>query len=278
MGFSANMTFGRLSFVSLIIAALQLLIVLPAVASEDFVAVGYQLLGSGRPAEAVSEFQKALDRNRDDLEANEGIAWAYYKLGEFALAARYADNRLALAPKDNEWRKSQLTILFEVPARRGEALSGARDLVREHPDDLDARLLLGRLTAWSGKARDAQPILEDVLRQAPNNFDALVTLAEIAQTEHDQEQALRLLQRAVTLKPGDTKLQAKLAAAAEQLRRYRLARLQPTLPLVLGVIGLSILVGQISPRLTATTYWLVFGYVSFITGAALAWLYLVPLN
>jgi tetratricopeptide (TPR) repeat protein len=272
------MASGRLSFISLIILALQSLIVLPAVASEDSVSAGYQLLDSGRPAEAVREFQKALDRNRDDLNANEGMAWAYYKLGEFALAARYADRRLAFAPKDVEWRKNQLTILFQAPTRREEALSGARDLVREHPDDIDARLLLGRLAAWSGKARDARPILEGILRQDPNNFDALITLADVAQTEHDLGQAVRLLQRAVTLKPGNTKLQAELAAAAEELRRYRLARLQPTLPLVFGVIGLSILVGQLSTRLTATTYWLVCCYVSVITGAALAWLYVIPLK
>lgn len=56
--------------------------------------------------------------------------------------------------------------------------------------------------------------------------------------------------------------------------RLRLARLEPTLALVLGVIALSVLIGQTTRTLSLGTYLIVFAGMSVLTAVALIWLYL----
>jgi tetratricopeptide (TPR) repeat protein len=102
----------------------MILMALSPVAAEqtdDLNTEGFRLLEADRLGEAIDQFQKVLSGSRD-LDATEGMTWAYDKLGEFALAARYADRRQALAPADSDWRRSRALILFDDLGRREEAL------------------------------------------------------------------------------------------------------------------------------------------------------------
>jgi tetratricopeptide (TPR) repeat protein len=169
-------------------------------------------------------------------------------------------------------------LLFDDPAGRDEALAEAREMVRERPGDGESRILLGRLLAWGGQYAEARKNIEFILMQTPDNIDALRILAWIENIEHNYEEAFRLLQRAGILSPEDAEIQGELANAAAIAKRFRAARLEPTMLLVLTVIGLSILIGQASASLTAQTYLLMFTSISLITGASLGWLYLIPIT
>jgi Flp pilus assembly protein TadD len=246
--------------------------------SDDLIAEGFRLLDADRPGEAIDRFQKVLSGSPDDLDATEGMAWAYDKLGEYALAARYADRRQALAPADSDWRRSRALILFDDLGRREEALNEARELVRLQPKDSKSRILLGRLLAWSGENDEARRVLDGVLVDVPDNADALTTLAEIEQEEHDYDAAAKLLARAVQLKPGDDELRSNLAMTTAQAKRFRAGHLEPSKVVVLIVISCSILLGQASRRLTGRTYLWIFTFTGIVTGVAFTWLYLIPLN
>jgi Flp pilus assembly protein TadD len=264
-------------FVLLIAGALVGLVEI-AIAGEDFVAKGYQSLDAGRAADAVREFKKALDKNPNELKAHEGLAYAYNKLGYYAQAGWHADQRRLLAPQDHGWRRQRALLLFDDPARRYEAIAEAQELVSERPDDSESKILLGRLMARDGQYAEARTNIELVLMQNPDNIDALRILAWIESIQHNYEEAFQLLQRAGALRPEDAELRAELANAAVIAKRFRAAHSHPTMLLVLGVITVSIIVGQASTKLTVWTYLLIFVSMSLLAGVALAWLYLIPIT
>jgi Flp pilus assembly protein TadD len=264
-------------FLKLLIVAGWLCTVAPAIAAEDHIAKGYELLDAGRPADAVLEFKKALDAAPNDIHAHEGLAWAYNKLGDNVLAGWHADRRLELAPTDHAWRRQRAMLLFQEHARRYEALTEARDLVKDRPRDVEANLLLGLLSAWVGSYADARHALEFVLTVTPDNVNALRTLGRIESSEYNYEKAYRLLQRASMLQPHDIELRDELAKAEAIALQFRAARHEPTMLLTIAIIGFSIIIGQASLNLTTSTYSMVFALMCLSTGAAFLWRYFIPI-
>src|SRR5260370_39931229 len=113
----------------------------PAAANpSNLVAEGYRLLDSGRGREAEAHFRSLLVNDPENLLAHEGLVSVYEKLGDPDKAAREADVRLRLAPRDVAWRERRIWIVHEVPARREEAISAARAMADELPRDLRARV------------------------------------------------------------------------------------------------------------------------------------------
>jgi hypothetical protein len=116
------------------------------------------------------------------------------------------------------------------------------------------------------------------LADAPDNTDALRILAWLENQAHNYDKAYFALRRAANLKPQDIELQSELASAEAIARRFRAIRYEPTMFLVLTIVGVSILTGYASSTVTGRTYALIFGSTCFLAGVALAWLYVMPIN
>ncbi len=260
-------------------AALVLLLLLLSRASADggLLDEGNKALDAGKFEAAIEDFDKVLSVAPSSLEAHEGLAQAYYGSKEFAKAAEEADRRLALAPEDHGWHADWAMIVRDAPGREEEALATVRRWADEAPSDQTAQILLGRMLGDAGDPVGARRVLNTLLAVAPENVDALRTLAAIERFDQHYPDARALLERAVALQPHDEGLQHELADATRDANAFRAAKAEPTTPLTLAVILFAVIAGQASATAARMRAYLLAGTAAFVA-VALGWLYLVPLG
>ncbi|MDB5856491.1 MAG: hypothetical protein JWQ76_180 [Ramlibacter sp.] len=100
---------------------------------------GLVLLESGKPQEAIASFSQAIKLAPDLAGLRVARGDTLHQLGKTQEAVADYQAALALAPADAETLKKATLCLLE--AGRGEqALQVCRDLLKDHPDNLTARL------------------------------------------------------------------------------------------------------------------------------------------
>ncbi|MDP3438069.1 MAG: tetratricopeptide repeat protein [Azonexus sp.] len=119
---------------------------------------------------------------------------------------------------------------------RAESTAGAESirLTRTHPEP-DANLLRGHQHIAQNELNRARGDFEQALRRDPNNTDALLALAAIAQRQGRASEAEYIYQRAMIANPSDAAVQAALlgsaaAATDPQTTESRLKMLLSTQP------------------------------------------------
>ncbi len=122
-------------------------------------------------------------------------------------------------------------------------------LVRTRPE-LDANLVRGHATLQRGEMEAARRDFEQVLQRDPNNTDALLALAAIAQRQGRTEDAWGLRQRALIANPSDPAAQAATlgGAAAEADPQTAESRLKTLLSTQPESAPLNFALGNLSSR------------------------------
>ncbi len=121
------------------------------------------------------------------------LAW---EAGE---AARCLEQALAMAPNDEETKLALATAYIEGT---GEPMRGVQILlaiIREKPDDIPANMLLGRMSVQSGQYDKAIGRFETVLKQEPQNKEAIYFLAMAYQNKGDKPKAIELMEKLKTM-------------------------------------------------------------------------------
>jgi YaiO family outer membrane protein len=104
-----------------------------------------------------------------------------------------------------------------------EALQRFRAMAAAHPDDLEARVWIGRLQQWTGHADRAVDVFRSVLAASPDRVDALIGLgAALAELDRPDE-AVATLDKAEKLAPDNVDLLAAQGHAHHIAGRARLA-------------------------------------------------------
>ena len=166
---------------------------------------GERELRAGRYVPAQEAFRVAVD-------LDSSFALAYYRL---SIAAEWAgQDSLARLAADSAARfGSRLSdhdrlLVDALAARRSGAWADAerlyRQVVVDHPDDVEAHLQLGQLLFQTNPLRgrsaaEARPAFERVLALDPENDEALVHLARIASIEGRREAMDSLMRRLLAL-------------------------------------------------------------------------------
>lgn len=88
-----------------------------------------------------------------------------------------------------------------------------RDILRDRPDDRDARLLLGRVLTDRGRLAAARESFETVLKAHGKDVDALRGLGQVLRASGEGGPAVRMLQTAVDLRKDDPSLWKELGLA-----------------------------------------------------------------
>jgi tetratricopeptide (TPR) repeat protein len=118
-----------------------------------------------------------------------------YQSWESSEAVAYA--QLAVE-KDSASEDAKLALATGYLEGSGEPMKGVQlllGIVRERPDDIPANLLLGKMSVRSGQMDKAVGRLETVLKQEPQNTEALYYLAQAYKGKGDKAKALELLQK-----------------------------------------------------------------------------------
>jgi YaiO family outer membrane protein len=103
--------------------------------------------------------------------------------------------------------------------QRPEALALLDKRLADHPDDTDARTLLGVILSWEGRYDDARKALESVLDHNPTHGDALPALINVELWSDQPARAEELINRALRSRPNDTALLVTKARALKALNR-----------------------------------------------------------
>ncbi len=114
---------------------------------------------------------------------------------EAAEAVSCLEQSLKLDPGSEETKLALATGYIEGT---GEPMRGVQILLaitREKPDDIPANMLLGRMSIQSGQFDKALGRFETVLKQEPDNKEALYFLAQAYEGKGDKKKAIELLEK-----------------------------------------------------------------------------------
>lgn len=151
---------------------------------------------SGQIRSAVNEFEDAVKRNPDDLNARRILARLY--------TARIRDGQ------QNRMNEDMLKQAIAQYEKVGE----------KTPQDVDNWLMLGRLYKLAQNSVASEKAYKKALEAQPDNEDALTGLAMVYSDLGDTVSASQMLKRVVAKNPSLRTLMA-LAAAYEQMKEFR---------------------------------------------------------
>lgn len=201
---------------------------------------------------AIASYKRAIELSPDSLMAHSALAGAYVALGNAAAADKLAGELVERFPDraeplvlvgDLANGRDQLAEALEaynkaariapdrsLAAKRADVrrrlgydnpANVLEDWVREHPDDMVARQMLGEHYLAAGQYERAITAYTATMEAAPSAATAM-KMAAAHNLAGRAQQAVRWLERALELEPGSA--QAKAALANLELRRGNQAR------------------------------------------------------
>jgi tetratricopeptide (TPR) repeat protein len=157
---------------------------------------------SGRVSEAVTDAERRLKENPDDLDARRILGRIY--------------TRLIGDPSAGSANRRSDGVNEEMLAK---AITQHEFIVKADPTDIDSQLLLGRLYRLDRRNVDAEAAFKTVLEKDPNNEVALRELALVYSSLGDTNKAIEMYTRVNSKNPTPRTL-LELASAYEQVRDF----------------------------------------------------------
>jgi len=188
----------------------------------------FALYRLGRAVESEAEFHRVLERNPGREESVQGLAQVLYTSRRFAECLPVFDRLLRAHPKDAElehhlvksvdgmltaWNEAGNTAAAMVAegwrlaaaGNRRSALEIFRWVLTLDPFHPGARLGLGTLGPAFGREAEARRCLEELLRENPNDCEALAALARLHLDAGRATEAETQIDRLLAAKPGDAR-------------------------------------------------------------------------
>jgi tetratricopeptide (TPR) repeat protein len=143
----------------------------------------------GKVQEAVSWYEKALDKDMTHHGAMFGLGSAYYQLSKYPEAIAALEDVLAFYPDDIAAR----TLLAEIQLTRGmldDARKNFNEALAARPDFVAALVGLGKTEYFLGNRFAGEKYLKDALARDPNNayLQQTVRMTEEANREYLREE------------------------------------------------------------------------------------------
>ena len=160
--------------------------------------LGAALAGEGHYAEAVTEYQRALQL-KPDPAVRLNLALAYYKAEELEKAAETLKKVRTEAPENQQ----VITVLADCYLRLGrnkEVIDLLSPLYRANPDNRTFEYLLGTALVRDGQAANGQLIIDRILRNG-DSAEARLLMGMTKFVIKDFAGALADFQKAVDLNP-----------------------------------------------------------------------------
>lgn len=162
------------------------------------------LLGTGQHAEAEDELRAALALDPTNLLANRALAYFYLSTGQTEDAEQYF---IALSKADNAPGAAlALAGFYTATGRIDASMAVLRDIIATDPAHADdARVDLSSLLLLTGQSLEAEELVEEVLRDAPNHAEALMAKAELQARAGDLDVAYLTARSATEASPDSAR-------------------------------------------------------------------------
>lgn len=151
---------------------------------------------------AEKEFQKVKLLNPNQREISLDLARLYNSLGKPALAIAQAEEYLS-ANADSPDALEVIGIAYGIEKRPLEAETFFLRALQKEPERLSTKLELAAFRAGQGKTEQARALLEEILRNAPNNSRAIYLLADTETRQGRMGEALALYKKLGEINPAD---------------------------------------------------------------------------
>lgn len=179
--------------------------------AEAHLLMGTAKFGMGDFAEALKDFQKAVELNPKLPAANGYLGRGLLATGDMSGAAVALKNELKLNPNDFE-SNLHLAVLLKGDEDYPSARKHLQQALQTRPGDARVLYQLATLDLAEGRPEQARQTLEGVVKEAPQFVEAHVTLATVyyrlkRKTDGDRERAIveKLNQEAQARQPkGDS--------------------------------------------------------------------------
>lgn len=161
--------------------------------------LGNALLAQNKPDQAIDAFQQALKINPENAAVMIKLGKIYSKLGRKDEANEMYQSALALEPT-----KERVATAAQAFARgqTEEAEKICRQVLREHPNEVDAMRLLASIANKLEQRDDAIILLERAVELKPKFAGAWADLAETYTESEKFGEALDAVQRVIKLQPN----------------------------------------------------------------------------
>lgn len=173
--------------------------------------LGRALLDHGQAAAAEAELRRAQELQQPDAAVLPLLARALLAQGKVVVFLQSEWSRAPLSePLADADLKASLAQALVQQGDPAAARALLDQVLRQVPQSAPAQLQQARLEMATGQLRHAQQRLDALLAAEPKQADAWLLLAEMAHQEHDDEQAITLYRRALSLRPGLVQAHATL--------------------------------------------------------------------
>jgi len=183
-------------------------------------AYGLALLGSGQASDALAQLETAYRKNPKQTQAAAALVPLYLRSGRTAKALALAETLCRQQPKNAGFQN-----LLGMAKAQARDLAGARaafaQAIKLDAGLQQARIHLARTELAGGAPERAAALFDEVLKAQPDNTDAMLEQAALAERRGRPEETLRWLQKAHDV-AGVKDLRASLALVDYELRHDRL--------------------------------------------------------
>ena len=170
-----------------------------------------------RRDDMIKVLEQIKSHAKDFPPAYEVVGDFYLRLGDGDSAIREYREGMAQDPKKKLDFQKRIVDVLVREGKRNEAADRNAEILKEHPDDNDARGLEGTLLLDKGDVTRALTELQSVSNRAPNNPVAHFNLGQAYVARQELASAQQQFERAVEIRPDY--LQARLALAQIQVAR-----------------------------------------------------------
>jgi tetratricopeptide (TPR) repeat protein len=190
----------------------------PAQKYAKFFAAGTAQLNKHDYARAVLQFRSAIQVNPKSADAYYQLALAYQGAGDTQTAVKCLWKTLQLNPKYTaaDLKLSELAVATRNPAEAREAEGRIKHVLKESPENANALDVLAKAEWQLGKQQEAEKLLNQAFADSPKDLKLSADLAQVKLWNKDIGGAEAILKKAAANNPGS-------AAAAVILGRFYLA-------------------------------------------------------
>lgn len=183
----------------------------PFLSSEEYDERAHQLYNQGDYDGALDVLREGIALYPSAVELHIGIGYARLARDEFAWARRCFEEALVLDPDHEDALAGLGETLLKFGQQPGAIKAFNRILELGYQDDVDLLLQVARVLFREDLVEDARQFLHVVLRQAPDNAEAVAMVGYTEHREGDDAAATARLRRALTLDPSFSEARIYLA-------------------------------------------------------------------
>ena len=180
---------------------------------------GRAYMAAGDTDKAMVQFQEAANLHNRYQAPRFALGAIYMERSQPAMAARLADEVLAINPGSIDGRLLRARAAISL-GELNQARGYVESVLRDEPFNATAQLLLASLNVGDKKFDEAVKILRSVRQTAPNDPRGVRALVGAYSAQGKHEEAQRVIDSEIAKRPGSAELRAMSAGVARAAKQY----------------------------------------------------------